>query len=336
MQIPLATMSWMLPVAQAAGLDIPKKLKDAGIDPALLSDKEAMVPLDAAMRLRESILSVSQNTAFALHAGERLPYGAFDLIDYICASSENVAAAMRNLCRYYELISLPSNKLRFRVVDGMGYLKLSQDDLIGFEQQGVEFIFAVTVTRIQRATGQATAPHSLSFRFSKPKYIEEYRRIFKAPMKFNQSVDEICLSEKQLALLPVQDEPGLHQLLRGYAEKALANIPRQNDLVEQVLSRLQDAFRSGEPSMRSIAGDLGLSERTLSRRLKTEQTSFAMLRDTLRTKLAQNYLQDPSLTITDISFLLGFSQPSAFHRAFKRWSGLTPLEYREEEFQGSA
>jgi len=321
----------MLLVAQSADLDIPKKFKDAGIDPALLSDKEAMVPLDAAMRLRESILSVSQNTAFALNAGARLPYGAFGLIDYICASSENLAAAIRNLCRYFELISIPSNKLGFSVVDGMGYIKLTQDDLIGFEQQGTEFIFAVTVTRIQRATGRATAPHSLSFRFSKPKYFEEYQRIFNAPMTFNQPDNAICLGEKQLALTPVQDEPGLHQLLRGYAEKSLANIPRQNDLVEQVLSRLQEAFRSGEPSMSGIAGDLGLSERTLSRHLKAEQTSFAKLRDTLRTELAQNYLQDPSLTVTDISFLLGFSQPSAFHRAFKRWTGYAPLEYRERE-----
>jgi AraC-like DNA-binding protein len=333
MQVRFSTMSWVLPVAQAAGLDIPRKFKDADIDPALLSDKEAMVSLDAAMCLRESILSASQNTAFALNAGERLPYGAFGLIDYICASSKDVAAAMRNLCRYYDLISLPSNKLGFSVVDGMGYLKLSQDGLIGFEQQGTEFIFAVTVTRIQRATGRAIAPHSLSFRFSKPKHFEEYQRIFNAPMAFNQPADEICLDEKQLALLPVQDDPGLHQLLRGYAEKSLASIPRKNDLVEQVLSRLQDAFRSGEPSMSMIAEDLGVSERTLSRHLKAEQTSFATLRDILRTELAQNYLQDPSITITDISFLLGFSQPSAFHRAFKRWTGLAPLKYRERNLR---
>ncbi len=331
MQIPLATVSWVLPVAQMAGLDIPQKFKDAGIDPTLLSDKEATVSRDAAVRLRTAILSASQNTAFALNTGASLPYGEFGLVDYICASSENVAIAMRNLCRYYDLISLPSSKLEFSVIDGLGYLNLTQDNLIGFEQQGTEFIFAVTITRIQRATGQTTAPRSLSFHFSKPTYFEEYQRIFNAPMAFNQPVDVICLGEEQLALPPVQNEPGLHQLLRGYAEKALANIPRQNDLVEQVLSRLQDAFRSGEPSMSGIAGDLGLSERTLSRHLKAEQTSFAMLRDTLRTELAQNYLQDPSLTVTDISFLLGFSQPSAFHRAFKRWTGYAPLEYRQRE-----
>jgi AraC-like DNA-binding protein len=119
----------------------------------------------------------------------------------------------------------------------------------------------------------------------------------------------------------------LHRLLRGYADAALERLPAASSATGRVLQALKDELQGGRPTLATIAKKVAMSPRTLNRRLAEEGLVFSSLRDSLRKELAESYLRHGSMTVAEVSYLLGFSQPSAFHRAFKRWTGSPPLLY---------
>jgi AraC-like DNA-binding protein len=128
-------------------------------------------------------------------------------------------------------------------------------------------------------------------------------------------------------VLPTAD-PSLHQVLRDHAERLLAQLAPSDSLVERVRQHLLDSLQGGPLSANAVAERLGLSRRTLARRLLQRDTSFTALLEQVRHKAAAHYLEFSDHSLDDIAFLLGFSESSAFVRAFKRWQGVTPMAYR--------
>jgi AraC-like DNA-binding protein len=127
--------------------------------------------------------------------------------------------------------------------------------------------------------------------------------------------------------LPTQD-PQLHSVLRSHAERMLAELPKVETFTERVRARLLEDLRTGEPSAAGVAKALGVGLRTMARRLEDEGTTYKTLLDELRRGLALSYTKSSDLLLADIALLLGFSHAAAFNRAFKRWTGMAPLEYR--------
>ncbi|MGA9526123.1 MAG: helix-turn-helix transcriptional regulator, partial [Myxococcaceae bacterium] len=111
----------------------------------------------------------------------------------------------------------------------------------------------------------------------------------------------------------------------------LARLPKADDFVLQVRQRVTSALSGGEPTLEAIASQLAITPRTLQRRLKEHGTTYQLLLEELRRELALRYLRDHGLEISEVAFLLGFSEPSAFHRAFRRWTGTTPLSFRRQQ-----
>jgi AraC-like DNA-binding protein len=120
----------------------------------------------------------------------------------------------------------------------------------------------------------------------------------------------------------------LFAYLERHADALQARVPDADSLAGRVRKCLIARLRDGEPEQPTIARALGLSERTLQRRLRAEHTTFAALLDQVRSELASMYLLDPQLAVFEVAYLLGFSEPSAFNRAFRRWTGKTPREFR--------
>jgi AraC-like DNA-binding protein len=129
--------------------------------------------------------------------------------------------------------------------------------------------------------------------------------------------------------MPVQGaDPNLHALIRKHAEAMLAELPRAHSLTERVRALLAEQLANGAPSLGQIARHVSMSERTLARHLEDEGTTYKALLEDLRRRLARRYVRRSELPFAEIAALLGFSQAAAFHRAFRRWTGRTPLEYR--------
>ena len=117
-------------------------------------------------------------------------------------------------------------------------------------------------------------------------------------------------------------------MLDRHAEELLAKYPPRDSLIDQVRNVIADEFRGGEPSLERIADHLGLTPRTLQRKLQELGTSYNDVLDQMRRQLAERYLREPQMAICEVAYLLGFSESSSFHRAFKRWTGVTPKEFR--------
>jgi AraC-like DNA-binding protein len=189
----------------------------------------------------------------------------------------------------------------------------------------MEMVFLLSFAR--RMTRTQVIPLRVDFRGPVPAHQARLESFFKAPMHHGQESDALVFSTLDLARPLVSSNSELAGLLGPRAEQLLVETGGQ-DVAEQVRAALRRMLAGDEPSMEAVAQSLGTSERSLQRRLSEAGTSFVALLGEVRWELARERLAQTDMDVAELSFLLGFSDPSAFHRAFKRWEGMTPLEYR--------
>jgi AraC-like DNA-binding protein len=167
------------------------------------------------------------------------------------------------------------------------------------------------------------------FTHNQPDNLAEYRRTFgKAAVRFSAPVAAFVVRERDLQAPLKGADPKLHELVRKHAEIMLAALPKAQSMTEKVRDIVAAALTSGGPYAKQAAKQLNISDRTLIRKLEREGTTFKDILDDIRRRLALSYVGSRDLDLSEVAFLLGFSHATAFYRAFRRWTGQTPLEYR--------
>jgi AraC-like DNA-binding protein len=322
------SVSKIIEAAQAYGVE-PKELYGAvNLDPSTLNDPDNRIPFAHLVALYEQAARLTGDDAFGLHIGERVDPKLFDVLGYMVVNSSTLGEALDRLVRYHAIwsegaiFSLEISKSRVRL--GYEYAEEQSDAC----RHDCEMTLSIAVSFSRRVTGVDWTPHEVSFRHSKPKSVIEHQRIFRAPVRFNRPANELIFDSSLLALPVMKADPGLCEILDRQAEALLAKLPRQDGLINHVRQLLTEALNGGDPRLETISQKLGISVRTLQRKLREEGTSHQDLLDEMRSDLSRRYLREPELAICEVAYLLGFSEPSAFHRAFRRWTGLTPKEFR--------
>jgi AraC-like DNA-binding protein len=158
----------------------------------------------------------------------------------------------------------------------------------------------------------------------------EYEHVLSVPTRFGAACEAVVLAESFLDQRLSGADPALAKLLDRHAQELLAKLPRADAFAGHVRRLMLEECRGGEPTMSRIARRLATTPSTLRRRLSDEQTSFKKLLDEARLQMAEAYLGDRSLTLTEIAFLLGYRDSSNFFKSFRRWTGKTPAEYRRD------
>jgi AraC-like DNA-binding protein len=153
-------------------------------------------------------------------------------------------------------------------------------------------------------------------------------------VRFGRPLTKLVFDASVLTLPLVGADPALGSLLERQAAELLADSPRRGAFAGRVRSLIKEGLPGGEARMDSVCRRLGVSARTLQRKLREEGTSFQELLEETQRALAEFYLRKPGVAICEISYSLGFAQPSAFHRAFRRWTGLTPKAFRRDGKKG--
>src|SRR5262249_2535552 len=148
-------------------------------------------------------------------------------------------------------------------------------------------------------------------------------------VEFDSGLNEMWLNSATLDLPIMKADPGLCAVLDRHAEELLAKYPRSDDLVARLREIIRNELNGGDPGVDRVARQLGLSARTLQRKLREHGITHQEILDQMRKDLATRYLSQPEMAICEVAYLLGFSESSAFHRAFKRWTGSTPTEFRK-------
>ncbi|MBN1848998.1 MAG: AraC family transcriptional regulator ligand-binding domain-containing protein [Deltaproteobacteria bacterium] len=194
----------------------------------------------------------------------------------------------------------------------------------------VEFECCQKLKVFHSVLGKNFHPVQAKFQYDQPDYIGKYLEIFQAPLLFNQEKSGIVFDSKFLTMPNPNPDPYIKAILSRHAENLSRDLESSKGFKDKVRMIIMNNLESGKVNLDMIAKKLNVSSRTVYRQLKAENISYKTLLNDVQKQLAQTYLKEASISINDISFLLGFSEASAFHRAFKRWFGMNPGQYRRK------
>ncbi len=167
------------------------------------------------------------------------------------------------------------------------------------------------------------------FKHKAPQDVSEYKRIFNFPVSFGKSTNALLFDKKYLELPVVLPDKELLYVFENHAEDVLIKLSNNESITRKVSSFLVKMIHDKPPTLETVAKKFFMSVRKLQLLLENEGTTYKNILNTIRKELAFNYLRDNQISVAEVSYLLGFSEPSAFHRAFKKWTGKTPGNYRK-------
>ena len=309
---------------QSRGIDPEPVLAGANLSRAALASIDNRLPYDGVHRLWEAAAVAANDRSLGAHVAEALPFGAFDLFDYILATATTLGEGLARLVHYVRLIFDLSN---LHLITEPRHVRLV-DRVMSPAPQFDEFSFTLLLVRSRQATGTGWRPESMAFQHERPGGAHELARIFACPVTFGAARTEMLFAPSVLQLPLKRTDSRLLAILTRYADSLLTSMPRRGDLVAAAVSEIARQMAKSLPSLSSTADAVHLSERTLQRRLAEHGLDHSTLLDEVRRGLALKYIGDAGLSIHEIAFILHFSDSAAFYRAFKRWTGEAPARYR--------
>jgi len=257
-----------------------------------------------------------------------VPFGAYRVIDFLAASAATVGEGLVRVARYFPLVN---SALAWSIEEhgATQRMALTHPTVPGdLPRPYAEYAIAVTILHCRRASGFDWPLEAVELAFAAPPTAADHVAAFGCPVRFGQPQSAFVLARSTWDLPSQASSSDLLRALEDHADR-LINSLRAEDVVSARVARLiAEELQGGEPSLPKVARRMAMSPRTLQRRLELEATSFADVLDQTRRHFAQAYLKEPNLALTEISYLLGFSEPSAFTRAFQRWYGVAPSQHR--------
>jgi AraC-like DNA-binding protein len=308
------------------GFDLEPILDRVGIPQSALEDTKTRFPKRRFQALWRVASEVTGDPAIALRVSTMVRANALGIIGYLASASD-------------------SRRNAFEVVKGLTPL-LWEDvecDLesgsevafircrTGSDLQGshftTEYAIGLTVTMSRVLGGGRSDPLEARFSYSAPAYADEYERILRLPIRFDAGEDGVLFPIAMMDSSNPSADAALRQLLERYAADQLAEIPTSARFSQRIRACILSMLPLGKLTADAVAAQFSMSNRTLRRRLQQEATSYQEILDDVRAELASYYLTNEKRRIDEIAFLLGFSDPSAFTKAFRRWTGETPADF---------
>jgi AraC-like DNA-binding protein len=314
------------------GKDPAPVLAKAGMTTEQASNPAMRLEVRAQIRLLELAAGELQDDLLGFHLARSFDLREIGLLYYVIASSERLEDALRDAERYSRILN-EGIRLRFSLQDRAATIAL---DYVNVDRQAdrhqIEFWLVALVRMCRQVTETRLAPSQLKMRHLRSETPPEFRTFFGCDVEFGADGDAVSFAAPFAALPVAGRDDYLNELLRRYAEEALASkSPERPILRSKVEEALPGLLPHGRAVAPEVARRLGMSSRTLSRRLGEEGTSFAEILDQLRAVLAKHYLDDETLPVSEIAWLLGYREVSSLTHAFKRWTGTTPRQFRSLE-----
>jgi AraC-like DNA-binding protein len=324
--------AWVRSIAsmlETVGVELPALFEEAGVDLALLSDPQGQYATESLSRLWEVAAARTGNPAIGLAMSHIARPSSFDVITYAIMSCPTLLPGLERLVRYTRIVS--DAVILSLQEDSAGYwLNI---EILGGDRpvpiQRVDFIMVTSLTFFRWLTDRNLIPVAVEWTHAPPDDQSAYREAFQCPLHFNAMADRMLFSHADVSLPLPTSNPMLVELHDRYASEYLERLD-STKLSHKIRELLVQRLPDGDPMRGDIAQALCLSERTLQRRLQEEGTTFHDLVDDIRRELAQRYLKQPHLSISQTAYLLGFADQSTFFRACKRWFELSPRQYRTQ------
>jgi AraC-like DNA-binding protein len=333
--VSVTVLSQMFLYLASLKVDIDEFLRSLGIDPASVKSPDARIPVETYLLIQDQAAEYVHDPYFGLHMGEFFEAGSWSILGYMMMNCKTLAEAAEKSGRYSRIIG--------NLIEGKSQFRFNKFKAIFFtpphapkmSRHCFEATFSSTVRMMRTLTGVNTlSPLEVTFIYPEPESTAEYERIFCCPVRFGQK-DNSMTMDIRIGNTPIlMANPGLLEYFEKYAQDFLAEMDRKNELTQAVTKIILRRLDDESLSIDKVAKEMSMSVRTLQNHLESEGVVFSSLLKDIRERLAQKYLRE-NYSVEQITYLLGFSEPSVFRKAFKKWSGVTPREFRESSFSAA-
>lgn len=342
--VPLKYVKTFMRVAEAQGYDLERIALAIGLKTEYLQsdiDQSQAVPAEIYTRIYTHVMDLLQDESFGLNLKQKVPTGSFRIMCRSLIHSANLGEAMERAAEFHDFcrslsgeIVAPRPSLTQNLNNSVFYYFPDTSDFFIDEETdpfyGVANCMSVWRRFCSWLIGRQLDLVEVHFQLPAPTDRRYLKKLFNCPVKFSQKENSIVFDSQYLTAPLVHDEDSLREFLRSAPYQLLVTSDLENDdgIVSQMRRIIGHDMSREFPSVIEMASALNVSVRTLRRRLKEVGTTYQEFKDKTRCRSAKQLLAKPELKINAIAALLGFDEPSAFHRSFKKWTNQTPGEYR--------
>ncbi len=319
----------MVQTFQEAGLDCKALFSELGLEYNKLEDTSARFSQDELSELWRLASLRAHNPAIGLLMASSPVISVFNELSFGILASENLQQGLQRLIRFQRLIG---EAMDFSLVDeaqGHRFIIQSNGHQDALAYEGFDGALAIILANVRWISKIKFNPIEITLFHAQPKDTAPYDELFQCPIKYNSSYTSLLIAHEDF----IRPSPvGNKNISEKHDVELVKSIKEldQSSLCEQVLSNIKKNWHPQEPRVEDLATQFNMSKRTFQRRLKTQGHTFLSLVDLARQELALDYIQQSPMSLQDISHQLAFSEHGNFYRAFKRWYGLTPKQYRDK------
>jgi len=320
-----ATLSYL----DRRGINARPALLGAGLSRRQLSRDDIGLPVTSQYRFLELAAAEANDSLLGLHVAAEMDMRAIGLLFYLTGSAPTVAEALVNLARYSrttnEALVVEISRRKDEVILAIRHLQ-EFDEL---HRQFFELLALWFIRTLHKETNHDFTLLRVTFTHARNADLREVHRLLRCPVEFAHAVDSWVLPQRAMDLPIVSGDSQLLKILTAHADDLLAERHSVTGLQGMVTNQLASLLPSGESRAAVVARQLGMSQRSLTRHLAEEGTTFAEILEQLRQRLAARYLADDRMSVQQTAWLLGYSEVGAFNHAYKRWTGTAPRRTRK-------
>ena len=320
--LPATTLRVFVTALGRLGYDTGALLAGSGVGAAQLEDPDGRVPCTSISGVICEVMRTRPLKNLGMKVASETPVGAFQLLDYLIVTCETVREAAKQLARYLRISEAP---FEIEVRDDEDPIRIVYANVR--ETFTAEFEVALAILHFRRETESRLTVEYASFTHT-PDDADEMERALGCPIHVQSPWLGFALSREAWELPLRRRDPVLQLILHRNAEELSARLPESNSIVGELRRFLVTRMAQGDSEIEMVARSMATSVRSLQRKLAATGTSYQEILDSIRREAAARHLADRALSITEVGYLLGYSEPASFHRAFKRWYGSTPQEFR--------
>jgi AraC-like DNA-binding protein len=318
--------SLLLREAARMGMDRTALMQRAGLSTSALQDPDRRIPMSRSAALWRALIADAPDAPLGLRIGSRRTLREAGLVGYVLQHSRTLRQGLERFTRYVRIIS-EAQRAEMRDDEEGVRLLLEGHPLLDAMRHPADSRLAWTLAAAREMTGATVVPIEVCFPYKAPEDLTEYHRFFRGPLRFGEKAALVFRSE-DLELPVVGSDETLGGYLEHLAEEALRSLGSEGSFTDRLRRTIWADLPGGPPTLRRTSERLGVSVRTLQRRLAAEKTSFDSVLEALRRDMGERLLREKHLAVCEVAFLLGYSEPGTFVRAFRRWKGTTPARFR--------
>lgn len=326
--LPLALIAY----CATLGLDPRESIQIAGLTSDELRDPDALVEYESLIRLWDVMLVRFPGRALGLEYASYLTPRSLGVLGYACSHCRDLGGAIELYARYCRIAD-PYMVVTIERSEGQARVAFGHEPRVEAMAEPIEMMVAAMAFTARRMNPGMRPPEEVCFRHPQRHPLARYEQVFEAPLRFDAGFTGVCFSEAALTLPILGADLHMGKYLQQQVEalgRTRQPMPAAEPLDARVREAIDQGLLSGATDQAAVARTLGVSSRSLQRGLQALDTSFSEQLDTVRRERSLLLLRAPELSVREIAFMLGYADPRAFYRSFRRWTGHTPAEHRRD------